>query len=132
MFGGGINAKRILILDDDNFFLSFTKDLLQAVGYEIKIANNLLDFETDLRKWKPDLILSDIHMPDIQGDKLCTSLKKFFGDDVPIMIVSADGDKIKELEEAQEFDACLNKNDLTARLLPMVETLLRDRRSSDY
>lgn len=116
--------RRILVLDDDNFFLAVTRDILISDGYDVRVANNLLDFELNLRIWKPDLICSDIHMPDIQGDRLCSSLKKLFGHDIPIVLVSADEIKLRTLAAKPEVDAYLHKRDVSVRLLDIVEDLL--------
>lgn len=67
--------KKILIVDDDasgRYMLSF---LLRSHNYEILEANNGFEGLDKAHELKPDAILLDIQMPEMDGFEVCTRLK---------------------------------------------------------
>ena len=67
--------KKILIVDDDSRFLQTTRGLLESCGYEV------VEHDTPFRTMevvigqRPDLVLLDVNMPGLSGDRLCSLLK---------------------------------------------------------
>ena len=93
---------RILIIDDEIDVVSVTVARLEASGYKFLIANSAEEALELLKKDKPDLILLDLLLPNMQGDTLCIQLKsdaKFKG--IPIILFTASivriPQKIKEM-----------------------------------
>ena len=80
-------AHKILIIEDDIDMLSFLGILLREAGYEVLPASSatrgLKLAETD----KPDLVLLDIMMPDVDGWETCRRLREL--GDMPIVFVTA-------------------------------------------
>ncbi len=83
---------RILVVDDvpDNVkLLSYD---LEDDGYDVVTAYNGLQALNSIEKYKPDIILLDIMMPDLDGLEICRRLKK---DpeyrNIPIILISAKG-----------------------------------------
>lgn len=66
--------KQVLIVDDDSYTLRLIQEML-ADNYEVTTANSGDDCLQQLDECLPDLILSDINMPKMNGLKLCRSLK---------------------------------------------------------
>ncbi len=69
---------RILVVDDSDYVLEFTRDALEGEGHEVFIARNGLEankiiFSSGTR---PDLILLDIVMPMLNGDKVMQAFKQ--------------------------------------------------------
>ena len=86
-------AKKILIVDDEPDILRAAKVRLMSFGYEVITAsdgNNIIDL---LQRDMPDLILLDLRLPRMDGDKICIMLKT---DDrfkhIPIIIFTASSD----------------------------------------
>ena len=81
--------KRILAIDDDVSVCEYYETTLKMLGYEIECAANAKKAEESLAKRKPDLILMDIMMPDVDGITMTRELR---GDnktsDIPIIVVS--------------------------------------------
>ena len=79
---------KILIIDDSEITLAMEKAILEQHGYEVRAANTLMQFETTLKDWRPHLILTDIHMPEVKGTDICRVLKHeydtYFGIDRPV------------------------------------------------
>jgi len=85
-----LDKRKILLIDDSEITLAMEKAVLEARGYEVQASATLLDFERILQGWKPDLILTDIHMPDAKGTDICRTLKNEFGtQDIPIVLFSS-------------------------------------------
>jgi len=90
---------RILVVDDDKDILQTIKGNLELDGYEVLTA---LDGRTCLqvaREHRPDLIILDLNLPDIDGVKACQIMRREF--EFPIIMLTArDGvaDKVLGLE----------------------------------
>jgi two-component system alkaline phosphatase synthesis response regulator PhoP/OmpR family response regulator RpaB len=90
---------RILVVDDDKDIVQTIKGNLELDGYEVLTA---LDGRTCLqltREQRPDLIILDLNLPDLDGIKACQILRREF--DFPIIMLTArDGvaDKVLGLE----------------------------------
>ncbi len=65
----------ILVVDDNPQNLQFVANLLSGEGYEIALAQNGLQALDYLKENKPDLILLDVMMPDMDGFQVCAKLK---------------------------------------------------------
>ena len=104
-------AKRILLIDDSEITLEMEKALLEARGYEVRAASTLVVFEQLLKDFKPDLILTDIHMPEAKGTDICRTLKNEYGtQDIPIVLFSSLNDEeLEKLAEQVGADGYLSK-----------------------
>lgn len=122
--------RKILLIDDSEITLAMEKAVLEARGYQVEATSNLIDFETTLRNWRPDLILTDIHMPEAQGTDICRTLKNEFGtQDIPIVLFSSLPDEeLQKLAEQVGADGWLSKaNGLEAlgeKVDELVESIL--------
>jgi len=91
--------KTILVVDDDKDIVQTIKGNLELDGYEVFTA---YDGQTSLhivKTTRPDLIILDLNLPDIDGIKACEIIRREF--DFPIIILTArDGisDKVLGLE----------------------------------
>ena len=59
--------KQVLIVDDDQSVRDSVGMLLTAVGYEVSTAKHGFDALLQLRRMQPDLIISDLNMPEMSG-----------------------------------------------------------------
>lgn len=78
---------RILIIDDDPASTDLLKLLLASYPADVVTCNTPLDGVELARKLKPDLILLDLWMPEMNGLDVCKSVRRF--STVPILILSA-------------------------------------------
>jgi two-component system alkaline phosphatase synthesis response regulator PhoP len=67
---------RILIVDDENDFIELLQYKLAGHGYEFIVANDGIHALSLARQTKPDLILLDILLPDLDGISVCEILKR--------------------------------------------------------
>jgi DNA-binding response OmpR family regulator len=105
-----MKAQKILIIDDDEKVLEALKDVLETNGYVVHTAGNgaagIRSFDAD----PPDLVITDINMPDVEGIELIRNLAKR-NRKVPVIAISGDPVGTKFLK--------------AARLLGAVDTLLK-------
>lgn len=104
-------AKKILLIDDSEITLAMEKAVLEARGYDVRATSTLMEFEKTLQQWRPDLILTDIHMPDATGADICRTLKNEYGtQDIPIVLFSSLPDsELEQLAEQVGADGFLSK-----------------------
>jgi PleD family two-component response regulator len=62
--------QRILIVDDDQAHLSSTKGILEAEGYDVYTHDQPFGSTTAIMKLRPHLVLLDVNMPGLSGEKL--------------------------------------------------------------
>ena len=66
---------KILVVDDEEHFLSLLSNVLDEEGYSVKTANNGEKALQILEQYTPDLILTDLRMPEIDGLRLMGTVK---------------------------------------------------------
>ncbi len=91
--------KKILIVDDEPQIVEICKDYLKAAGYETVTANNGAQGVSLARREKPDLIVLDLMMPEMDGLEVTRTIRR--ESDVPIIMLTArveETDKLIGLE----------------------------------
>ncbi|NQY53542.1 MAG: response regulator [Campylobacteraceae bacterium] len=82
--------KKILIIDDVSENINVLRHILDTRGYELYMAKDGLKGIEIAKSVKPDLILLDIMMPEIDGYETCKRLKKDKNlKDIPVIFLSA-------------------------------------------
>lgn len=106
-----MEKRRILIIDDSEITLELERAVLEARGYEVRATRTLMEFEQVLADFKPDLILTDIHMPEVQGTDICRTLKREYQtQDLPIVLFSSlRDDELERLAAQVGADGYLSK-----------------------
>ena len=69
-------AKKILVVDDDPVGVALMDSRLTKAGYEVLIERNGEGGLTRIRKEKPDAIILDIEMPEMNGYTFIIEMKK--------------------------------------------------------
>jgi DNA-binding response OmpR family regulator len=67
--------KKVLLVDDDVEFCEATKLLLESKGYEVVLAYDGKDGLKQVRAARPDLVILDVMMPEMNGYDVCVVLK---------------------------------------------------------
>jgi two-component system KDP operon response regulator KdpE len=92
-------AARILIVDDEPNILGTLAPLVRARGYEVFSAMTGRAALEAVERDKPDLIVLDLGLPDIDGVEVCRRVRET--SNVPILVLSArgaEGDKVGALD----------------------------------
>jgi two-component system, OmpR family, KDP operon response regulator KdpE len=94
-----LEHKHILVVDDESQITRVLRTALSSHGYDIRVAN---DGETALeimKDWSPDLVITDLAMPNMDGLELCRQLRT--KTKIPIIVLSVRGEertKVKALD----------------------------------
>lgn len=120
---------RVLVIDDSPFFLTLLREQLRRSGFEVETASSVLQFDRLLESWQPNIVLADVHMPDISGVQLCTRLKEGLEEFVPVILFSARSDKeLASLAESCGADGFISKNvgskQLAAEVTELIESII--------
>ena len=86
-----MGKKRILIIDDEVSFTSQVKlNLEDAERYEVRVENMGKRGLSSARQYRPDLILMDIVMPDMEGSQVSSQIKADEKlENIPIVFLTA-------------------------------------------
>jgi CheY-like chemotaxis protein len=118
--------RRILLLDDSTITLELEKAVLEKRGYRVAVASNLLEFQQQLDGFHPEIILTDLMMPDISGKDIVRVLKQdFHTEKIPIILFSAKpDDELSLIAEQAGADGFLSKSHGTEKLGDMVDEMV--------
>jgi CheY-like chemotaxis protein len=84
------NRRRILIADDDVAMRGLVKATLEADHYEVLEAGRGTEAIMLARSEHPEVILLDVHMPDMDGLEVCREVRKDSSlKDIPIVMLSS-------------------------------------------
>jgi DNA-binding response OmpR family regulator len=115
---------RILVVDDDVDILQLIQDLLSLEGYEINLVTNGKAALEKFSDSKPDLILLDLVLPDIDGYTICRRIR--LTSQIPIIMVTAKGNEKEKIEGFQAgADDYITKPFSSKELLARVTAVLR-------
>lgn len=100
--------RKVLIVDDDEELVDLLSDVFDRDGrFDIRTANNGFDAGMLVKEFKPDLVVLDVMLPDINGKEVCLRVRSDDNlDAVKIICISGmvEQDKISELIEAGAND----------------------------
>ena len=82
--------KKVLVVDDDPVVVRLVKELLKSQGYQVETAKDGIDAMVIVKKEKPDLIVLDIMMPELNGYDVLRTLK-FTNEykEIPVLLLTA-------------------------------------------
>ena len=86
--------KRIMLVEDSPAICEMVKDALSAEGYKVYAVQNGFEALRDLEEIQPDLILTDIMMPKVDGLELCEAIQnRLETRDIPFILFSSQFDR---------------------------------------
>lgn len=113
---------RILVVDDEPQLTRVLRTGLKSRGYDVRAAaDGLAGFET-FSDWHPDLVITDLAMPNVDGLELCRRLRAI--SQVPIIVLSVKGEEKTKVEALD-----LGADDFVTKPFGIDELLARVRAS---
>jgi len=101
--------KNILIYDDDEEILFLCKAILCEFDFEVETLSRCENILNDIKSIQPHLILMDLWIPEIGGEKAIEIVKKNEATkNIPVLIFSANAD-IKDISKKVNADGYLEK-----------------------
>src|SRR5256712_9080288 len=110
--------QRILVVDDEPQLTRVLRRSLMAKGYDVRVAGDGEFALQTFHDWPPDLVITDLAMPNISGLELCRRLRAT--SEVPIIVLSVRGE---EQTKVQALDA--GADDYVTKPFGMDELLAR-------
>ena len=119
-------TKKILLIDDDPNIVTLLKSRLESAGYSVVSAHDGVKGLDLARKRKPDLIIVDVIMPNIDGYQFCLLLRS---DErckkIPVIMLTSMNEKMDRMTgKALGADEYITKPFDSAKLFETVKTML--------
>ena len=84
-----INHRRILIVEDNDELRNYLSQTLSE-EYVVQVCSNGKEALTIIPEYKPELVISDIMMPEMRGDELCQAIKNNIETShIPVILLTA-------------------------------------------
>ena len=116
--------RKILVVDDEQQITRVLKTTLTSRGYSIRTAADGDEAVQTIREWSPDLVITDLRMPHMDGLELCRHIRA--RSQVPVIVLSVKGeDKIKVEALDAGADDYVTKPFSVPELLARVRAALR-------
>ena len=110
----------ILVVDDEPQITRVLRTSLSAQGYDIRVANSGEMALEIMKDWSPNLIITDLSMPSMDGVQLCRAVRAVSR--IPILVLSV---RDKERQKVEALDA--GADDYVTKPFGMNELLARVR-----
>ena len=90
------SKKRILVVDDEQHITMVMRSGLTKHGYDVRVAAEGESALELFQLWTPDLVITDLSMPNMDGLEVCRRLRAV--STVPIIVLSVKGDEAVKIE----------------------------------
>ena len=116
----------VLVLDDNPLVLKLARALLEREGSTVLTASSWIEFNHVLAANTPDLILLDVNLPSIKGNRLSEVLKSQSNKkEIPIVLISDLPEKsLEEMFPGSGADAWLRKPLTREKLIDVISRLV--------
>jgi len=111
--------RNILVVDDEPQITRVLKTTLSSQGYGIRTAADGKQALQEMKSWTPDLVITDLRMPNMDGLQLCRAIRA--ESRIPIIVLSVKGEetiKVESLDAGADdyITKPFNVNELLARV----------------
>jgi two-component system, OmpR family, alkaline phosphatase synthesis response regulator PhoP len=126
-------AQTVLVVEDEVSIASFVSLYLKNAGYQVRTVGTGQDAITQAENDRPDLVVLDLMLPDVDGIEVCKRLRQ--SSEVPILMLTArdeDVDKIIGLEVGADdyLTKPFNPRELVARVKSILRRSVPERREA--
>ncbi len=116
--------RRILVVDDEPQITRVLRTTLSSHGYTIRTAGDGDEALEIMREWMPDLVITDLAMPNMEGLELCRRIREKSA--IPIVVLSVRGEEKTKIEALDAgADDYITKPFGPKELLARVRAMLR-------
>jgi two-component system KDP operon response regulator KdpE len=118
------DKSRVLVVDDEPQITRVLRTVLTSHGYQVQTAAEGQAALTNFNEWHPELVITDLFMPRMDGLQLCKRIRAVSA--VPIIVLSVKGDERAKVEALDSgADDYVTKPFGTDELLARVRAALR-------
>jgi two-component system, OmpR family, KDP operon response regulator KdpE len=87
---------RVLVVDDEPQITRVLRTVLTSQGYQVQTAAEGESALSNFAEWRPELVITDLYMPHMDGLELCRRIRAISG--VPIIVLSVKGEERTKVE----------------------------------
>jgi len=113
---------QVLVIEDDITQRIFVERLVQGIGHVVVSVTSGAEAVAAIRNRPFDIVLMDVHLPDIHGVELCQMLQNMAIGDPPVVIAMSSSDDQKTVQACYMTNCC---RDYVVKPLQATETRLR-------
>ncbi|MBN2323891.1 MAG: response regulator [Spirochaetes bacterium] len=107
---------KILVVDDDPDMVSAIRMSLESASYKVVDAGNGKEGIEKAKKERPDLIVMDLMMPEMDGFEACKRLKADPEvENIPILVLTAIGQQFSDTKYAKDMGLRLDSEDFITK-----------------
>lgn len=118
-------ASRILVVEDNSDLAEGIEYNLKLEGYDVRVAGNGRIAVEAVKEWRPDVILLDLMLPEIDGYQVLRRIRAD-GNRVPVIILSARGEEADKVRGFRlDADQYVTKPFSIVELMERIAALLR-------
>jgi two-component system KDP operon response regulator KdpE len=88
--------KRVLVVDDESQITRVLRQSLRAHRYDVRTAADGVSALDTFHDWHPDLVITDLQMPEMDGIEFCKAIRK--ESDLPVIVLSVRGEERTKVE----------------------------------
>ncbi len=122
-------VNKILVVDDEAQITRVLRHALESEGFQVRMAADGGSAIEQYRAWLPDLVITDLSMPGLDGLQVCSRLRQL--SEVPILFLSVKGDEATKVKAFDlGADDYVSKPFGIAELMARVRALLRRKASA--
>src|SRR6059036_721597 len=96
MMASAIDKSRVLVVDDEPQITRVLRTVLTSQGYQVRTAAEGEAALTNFTEWRPELVITDLYMPHMDGIELCRRIRAM--SNVPIIVLSVKGEERSKVE----------------------------------
>jgi two-component system KDP operon response regulator KdpE len=121
---------RVLVVDDEPQITRVLRTVLSSQGYQVHTAAEGESALNDFKAWSPELVITDLYMPHMDGLELCRRIREVSA--VPIIVLSVKGEERSKVEALDcGADDYVTKPFGTDELMARVRAALRRRTAAE-
>lgn len=118
-------GRRLLLVDDSRTICAALSAQLRERGYPVRSALTLGECAEQLASFSPEIVVTDVHMPEVEGDELCRRIKARMKHVVPVVLYSImPEEELARLSHAAGADAYVCKELGVDALVKRMDELL--------
>jgi CheY-like chemotaxis protein len=118
-------GRRLLLVDDSPTICAAVSAQLRERGYPVRAARNLAQAAELLQSFAPEIVVTDVHMPEVEGDELCRRIKARMTHVVPVVLYSVlPEEQLSVVSRAAGADAYVCKEHGVDALVRRMDELL--------
>jgi DNA-binding response OmpR family regulator len=117
------SVRKVVIIDDDPIALEIQTAALEEIGFEVRAVESFQQLATLIEHWGPDIVVTDVRMPGVPGDRLCYQIKRSSGALLVVLVSAVPREELRLLASDAGADGFVCKSEGAAAIAQQVLAL---------